>query len=290
MRRFIIAGLRHTSAVHFGPRRSGPHNIEPKPENILRFMSRAIPTLRRVLRRRHQRARSASLTAVVLAICISTWCTASAHAATQNTVSDHGALIDYRNYVARLFADIPAARNNAAIYANKLACSGAVAKANLSSNSEQALYDEINADVELRLLRVNTGPLSHLITALAGNASTWDDLSENVIIAKFERAENAMLALKTSALCADALRFAAAPGKLPATTRQFLKIFEATNVAAEQNLSAFVSGVLVKNEARGDLQLIKSANAFAKHYQQSFSAAALNITNQIAIKLGLVSG
>ena len=205
-----------------------------------------------------------------------------------NQRADRLALSAYETYLQALILSRPSTKTAELTFAASTAstCKGALATiASMSSapsGSSAALLSigqEIGDDANLEfILSGAASPFTHLSTSLS--ALHWAGANPSNTVKRFVLAENAMLALQPSALCADAYWVASKVSSPPITTSPqtttFLGTYEADSTMANTRLTALLK-LLDNYETAGDKGLVSKINLLAKQ---------VNTLNTNVVKLG----
>lgn len=216
--------------------------------------------------------------------------TAVASASTLNTRSDRAALQAYANYLNQIDNRLPAVRSRERALGQQLGCRaiftfGARNGTELNSHTETALEDEIGELVALRAMSQTRKPLATLKRHLQ---LSWSSQTYVIDSDQYLSAESRFIGLSTPTICADARAAAKTPGNGPSTAVvSYITRYLQTYKAAKNSQKTFVNNVLVRNEAAGDLALIKRINHLANVYQNRITSITEAETETITTKLGL---
>lgn len=215
-----------------------------------------------------------------------------------NTRADRAALNAYQSYLQALIANRSTARTAESAYAANTSstCKGALATiASMSSapaGSSQALLSlgqEIGDDANVQfILSAADTPFQHLSQTLS--ALHWAGGSVINTVKRFVNAENAMLALQPSQLCADAYWVASKVSSPPITispdTTSFIAAYQADSTLANTRLTSLLK-LLDAYETPADRGVVTRINVLAKTVNTLSTNVVAQGTNALFAALGV---
>ncbi|MGO9754747.1 MAG: hypothetical protein ACLP8S_32425 [Solirubrobacteraceae bacterium] len=222
--------------------------------------------------RARPRPRTFALIAATLAIAV--LIPTQALATALDTSSDHAALTAYERYMATLNARITAAndRDHTFVASVQNGCAGVLSSLPADRVNGPAVHDlgeEIGDDVAVEF-DADAVPAFMRFSSALGRLS-WSSSTTTNTIAALIAALRASLAIKPSALCADARAVASAPASEAAGTRHLLAVYAPAVRVASRRLAAFLR-VLERFETPSEAGLIAAVDRLVDRYQSTSSA------------------
>ena len=217
---------------------------------------------------------AAALLAVTIAL--ATLAPARALATPLDVASDRVALGAYEHYLVSITAGLPAAQARGRAFASAVTqrCAGvlgplsALASSQVSQPALVALGEEIRDDVAVRFDGQARAAFTRFSSAL--QRLRWSSRSTARTIVALIASIHASLALRSSALCADAQTFASAPLLVPAGTSRFLAAYQPAASAARARLTAFLK-VLERFQTTSEAAVIGAVDRLVTRYERASS-------------------